>query len=186
MTQHPSNDQTALLMDDRQQATILAALRYYQHFLYQNEPGVPGLRDIATNGGVLQPLTTAEIEILCDEVNFGSETKRVQHALDWKDPHKATFLHLVTAITAVGWLPAHLKGVAKPLSNWLNPAALYQRCTNEAFPEITFVRRSPSDQLERGTWMLFGRGNGQGINTVVGAIAFKEATAQALATLPEV
>jgi len=56
-------------LSDREIATVLAALRYYQRDLVDD-----GARfehgDIATNGGKLKPLDEFEIDKLCDHLNF--------------------------------------------------------------------------------------------------------------------
>lgn len=63
---------TPVLFDVREQGTVLAALRHYQEFLRNGEPTVPGLLDISSLGGSVTPLTTREIEELCEKSNFGS------------------------------------------------------------------------------------------------------------------
>jgi hypothetical protein len=55
-------------MNTRQLATILAALRYWQRQGLQLD--VPEL-DIATNAGAVDPLSTAEIDELTQQINFG-------------------------------------------------------------------------------------------------------------------
>ena len=51
-------------IDDRELATILAALRCYTEFGCSAE-------DIATNGGEFEPLDDEEIDALCEEMNLG-------------------------------------------------------------------------------------------------------------------
>lgn len=70
--------QSAVLVGDREQGTVLAALRHYQEFLRSGAPAVPGLLDIASNAGQLTPLSTQEIELLCEKVNFGSTVKELE------------------------------------------------------------------------------------------------------------
>nr|WP_220181554.1 hypothetical protein [Pseudomonas putida] len=70
--------QTAVLVDDREQGTILASLRHYQEFLRSGESAAPGLLDIASNSGQLTPLSIQEIEGLCEKVNFGSTVKELE------------------------------------------------------------------------------------------------------------
>lgn len=52
--------QTAVLVGDREQGTVLAALRHYQEFLRSGAPAVPGLLDIASNAGQLTPVDTRD------------------------------------------------------------------------------------------------------------------------------
>jgi hypothetical protein len=70
--------QTAVLVGDREQSTVLAALRHYQEFLRNGAPAVPGLLDIASNAGQFTPLSTQEIELLCEKVNFGTTVKELE------------------------------------------------------------------------------------------------------------
>lgn len=58
-----------ILCDDAQQATILAALRFYQ------ESGIGALDDIATNGGEIEALDEAAIDELCESINVSSPDK---------------------------------------------------------------------------------------------------------------
>jgi hypothetical protein len=58
-----------LTVTARELATILAALRYWQGELSDND-GVDALEnDIATDGGTLKPLTVEEIGALCERLN---------------------------------------------------------------------------------------------------------------------
>lgn len=54
-------------IDDREFATVLAALRCYQ----AAGCGAKGTLDIATNGGEFEYLDEDEIDILCEEPNLG-------------------------------------------------------------------------------------------------------------------
>jgi hypothetical protein len=57
-------------------ATVLAALRGYQIELQRLDGAVPeNLREIATNGGAVQPLDGKQIDQLCESLN--------QHGLDF-------------------------------------------------------------------------------------------------------
>ncbi|AGN82263.1 MULTISPECIES: hypothetical protein [Pseudomonas] len=78
MSQKIQATQTAVLIGDREQGTMLAALRHYQEFLRSGASAVPGLLDIASNAGQLPPLSTQEIEVLCEKVNFGSTVKELE------------------------------------------------------------------------------------------------------------
>lgn len=55
MSQKIQATQTAVLIGDREQGTMLAALRHYQEFLRSGASAVPGLLDIASNAGQLPP-----------------------------------------------------------------------------------------------------------------------------------
>jgi hypothetical protein len=57
--------------DERELATILAALRYHQDENLQAHPTIPDqfIRDIATNGSILKPLTFHEVNALCERLN---------------------------------------------------------------------------------------------------------------------
>ena len=60
-------------MNDRQHAMILAALRYYRQNGRSSfpAPAESDIWDIATNGGKFSALDDAEIDSLCEELNFG-------------------------------------------------------------------------------------------------------------------
>lgn len=57
---------SALAVDDRELATVLAALR-----AHQRRTCPPDLLDIATNGGRYVPLTSEQIDGLCERLNCG-------------------------------------------------------------------------------------------------------------------
>jgi hypothetical protein len=60
-------------LDDRQHATILAALRFWQEREQTDERNRSGaIADIATNGGTLEPLRLHEIDDLCESFNGGA------------------------------------------------------------------------------------------------------------------
>ena len=63
-----------LTVDQRELATILAALRFHQDENLQGASEIPDrvIRDIATDGGNLQPLTFDEIDRLCERLNLGT------------------------------------------------------------------------------------------------------------------
>ena len=63
-------------LDDRELATVLAALRYWQREALQSAGGE---HDIASDGGVLPPLTPSEIDTLCERLN-GSQIALLQTA----------------------------------------------------------------------------------------------------------
>lgn len=53
----------------RQRATVLAALRFYQHSGLLPQPGAQWLKDIATNNGAVEPLDADEIDTLFEDLN---------------------------------------------------------------------------------------------------------------------
>ena len=63
---------TALRVNERELATILAALRFHQDENLQAGAGIPGqaIRDIATDGGSLEPLRFEEVDELCERINL--------------------------------------------------------------------------------------------------------------------
>lgn len=60
-------------VDERQLATILAALRLWQDKRLNRGPDMAALREIATDAGQFEGLTADEIEALCEEINLGEE-----------------------------------------------------------------------------------------------------------------
>lgn len=62
----PGDAPTKDSMDSRKLATILAALRYWQR---EGLAAGGHEHDIASDGGVLTPLTYDEINALCEEIN---------------------------------------------------------------------------------------------------------------------
>lgn len=74
-------------LSQRELAMILAALRIVQ----ADHPGLvkadPGIENIATNCNDFELLSKAEIDILCDRLNFGAEVTSIDKAIaniDWK------------------------------------------------------------------------------------------------------
>ena len=74
-----------LHVDDREMATILAALRYHQAENLPGAAGIPDLtiEDIATDGGHLAALNHVEIDRLCERLNLGAEAS---YARQWQCP----------------------------------------------------------------------------------------------------
>jgi hypothetical protein len=59
--------------DIRESSTLLAALRFYQdHFKNHTQDDQQALLDIATNSGEITPLSSEELDDLCERINFGS------------------------------------------------------------------------------------------------------------------
>lgn len=81
--EHPTSPPLAIV-DDRELATILAALRYWarEGLLSSGHE-----RDIATNGDTLKPLTAEEIDALCARLNFGEDERETP------DPYESTCAH---------------------------------------------------------------------------------------------
>lgn len=67
-----SHGSTALHVDRRELATILASLRYHADENLQGAEEIPdrSARDIATDGGTLKPLGFDEVCALCERLNF--------------------------------------------------------------------------------------------------------------------
>ena len=59
-------------LDDREHATVLAALRCYQETVAQSDEPMPErFNDLATNGGKLNALDADAIDALCERLNCG-------------------------------------------------------------------------------------------------------------------
>jgi len=67
--------QVPLHVDDRELATILAALRFHQAENLQGTDEIPDqvIRDIATDDGRLEALSGGEVDLLCERLNLGGE-----------------------------------------------------------------------------------------------------------------
>ncbi|MDP6526738.1 MAG: hypothetical protein QGH15_21255 [Kiritimatiellia bacterium] len=67
--------ETPLLVDNREHATILAALRFHQAENLQGTGIIQDLtiRDIASNLGHLKTLNSEEIDQLCERINIATE-----------------------------------------------------------------------------------------------------------------
>jgi len=79
----------ALDVSDRELATILAALRYHQAENLQGTSEIPdqAIREIATDSGRLRPLSSQEIEQLCERINLDAEPVDCETTCphDWED-----------------------------------------------------------------------------------------------------
>ncbi len=64
-------DEFTLAVDERQLATILAALRFHQDENLQGRTEIPDSRidDIATDCGTFKSLTCEEVSTLCERIN---------------------------------------------------------------------------------------------------------------------
>lgn len=77
--------QFALVVDGRELATILAALRFHQD---ENLPAgreIPdqAIKDIATDGGSVKPLDFKEVDRLCERINTCYEVPAGRRKKDW-------------------------------------------------------------------------------------------------------
>ena len=89
---HGSGRNIAIEIDDRELATILVALRYHQGENLAGGEGIvdQAIQEIATDGGRLKPLTSGEIDRLCQRFNAGSAPKAglPERGLTVEPPHK--------------------------------------------------------------------------------------------------
>jgi hypothetical protein len=71
---HPKKELT-FVVDERELATILAALRYHQAENLQIccDIADKATKDIATNYDSLEPLNCDEVDRLCERINAGSK-----------------------------------------------------------------------------------------------------------------
>lgn len=72
----PQKTKTPTQFRDRETATILAALRYWQRRALLGPPTALARLsewDVATDGNTLEPLTAAEIDVLCEAINFAED-----------------------------------------------------------------------------------------------------------------
>jgi len=78
----------ALDVSDRELATILAALRYHQAENLQGKSEIADLaiREVASDSGLLKPLTAQECDRLCERINLGAEPANWEECPhDWED-----------------------------------------------------------------------------------------------------
>ena len=64
-----------LLVNKRELATILAALRFHQDENLQGKADIPDqiIKEIATDAGFFRPLNFQEVDELCERINLGKE-----------------------------------------------------------------------------------------------------------------
>jgi hypothetical protein len=74
-----------LVVSDREQATILAALRFHQAENLQGTGIIQDLtiRDIASNCGHLKTLNAEEVDQLCERINLGVQGS---YSCQWRCP----------------------------------------------------------------------------------------------------
>lgn len=73
------------VVDRRELATILAALRFHQDENLQNRSGIPDkvIKDIATDEGSLKPLDFKAVDRLCERINTCDEVCAGMQKRDW-------------------------------------------------------------------------------------------------------
>lgn len=66
---------TTITLNDRELATVLAALRFYQRMRLTPNRSLTNadLDDILTNGGKVKPLDAGQIDELCELINLGGQ-----------------------------------------------------------------------------------------------------------------
>jgi hypothetical protein len=81
-----SDNQKPLAVDDRQLATILAALRFHQDENLQSSGNIldRAIREIATDGGRLETLGFEDVDQLCERLNLGDQ---VSYSRQWRCPN---------------------------------------------------------------------------------------------------
>ena len=77
--------QCTFVVDRRELATILAALRFHQDENLQNRSEIPNevIRDIASDGGSLKPLGFDDVNRLCEKINLCDEISVCRLKKDW-------------------------------------------------------------------------------------------------------
>ena len=77
--------QFVLVVNARELATILAALRFHQDENLRNCPDIPDevIKDIATDGGSLKPLNFNSVSRLCERINTCNEASAGRHKEYW-------------------------------------------------------------------------------------------------------
>lgn len=90
MRKRKSKRDVPLSVSPRELATILAALRFHQDENLQVTNEIPDqvVREIATDGGCLKPLTAQEIDRLCERLNLAAEP--LDRAVCTHDWHETT------------------------------------------------------------------------------------------------
>jgi hypothetical protein len=77
--------QFALVVDGRELATILAALRFHQDENLRAGREIPdrAIKDIATDSGSLKPLNFDDVSSLCERLNTWDEVPASRQKQDW-------------------------------------------------------------------------------------------------------
>jgi hypothetical protein len=78
-------EQFTLVLDQRELATILAALRFHQDENLRNRSGISDqlITDIATDSGSLKPLNFKDVSRLCERINSCDEVSTGRQKKDW-------------------------------------------------------------------------------------------------------
>jgi len=78
-------NRSAFLVDDRELATVLAALRFHQGENLQATGEIPdrAIRDVATDSGRFEALDCKEVTRLCERLNLGTEGSYLRQ---WRCP----------------------------------------------------------------------------------------------------
>lgn len=73
------------VVDRRELATLLAALRFHQDENLRNRSEIPDevIKDIASDGGSLKPLGFDDVNRLCDKINLCDEISVRRLKKDW-------------------------------------------------------------------------------------------------------
>jgi hypothetical protein len=174
--------QIVMLVENREQATILAALRHYQQALLSNRPGLTEFVEISTDSGAVPPLSADEIDDLCETVNFGTELDQVKDFIDWKTPHKAAFTRLVEQMHNQGWRSTrvHNGEYWADLSPGMTPEAIYKNHLGEMEFQIEFALKL--DPSNTGQWQIAPK-DSVGLTCFGGTPAFLGATHAATSTV---
>ena len=79
------NQRLTFVVDQRELATILAALRFHQDENLRNRSDITDemIKDIATDGGSLKPLNFNDVSRLCERINTCDEASARRHKKDW-------------------------------------------------------------------------------------------------------
>ena len=77
--------QCTFVVDRRELATILAALRFHQDENLQNRSDIPDevIKDIANDGGSLKPFSFNDVNRLCEKINTCDEVSARRRKKDW-------------------------------------------------------------------------------------------------------
>lgn len=174
--------QIVLLVENREHATILAALRYYEDALVCDKPGLTEFTEIASEGGAVLPLSVEEIEDLCVNINSGTELDQVQDFIDWTTPHKAAFTRLVDQMNKQGWRTTrvHNGEYWTDISAGMTPEAIYKNHFGELDFQIEFALKL--DPANTGHWQIAPK-DSVGLTCFGGTSSFLDATHAATSTV---
>lgn len=93
MSQPITSELTVIAVDQRQLATILAALSYYHEQGNAHDPSIlePEIRDVATAFGTVTPLIPDELDALSNSLKSGANSNKLLTSLEemtneWVEP----------------------------------------------------------------------------------------------------